>query len=75
MNPATLFDTALAAIEDDIVLLRAFVAEAKLAKARSWIAECGHCSAAMSKAQMVARRIVETAMDAQVEADMAGGVG
>lgn len=73
MNPSTNFDISLAAIEDDIVLLQKFVSDARLAKARSWIAEAGHCAAAMSKAQMVARRIVEACTDAQVDARMVTG--
>lgn len=73
MNPATQFDSHLAAIEDDIVRLKSCVREARLAKERSWIAEAGHCSATMAKAQMYARRIVEACADAGIEADMADG--
>lgn len=73
MTSALHFDNAVADIEEYVVRLQSFLAEAKHARQRSWIGELPHCSATMSKVQMVARQIVQTATDAEVECSIAMG--
>jgi hypothetical protein len=72
-SPEGKFVGAIVDIEAQIIEMRAFLESARSARNRSWEAEGARCYADMSKVQMCARRIVELAIDAQVEVDIANG--
>lgn len=72
-TPEGKFVEGVADIDRQIVELMGFLEQARNARSRSWVGELAHCDAAMSKVQMSARRIVEIALDCQVEVGIAAG--